>query len=62
MVQALLASALVGVGVGGFHYAAHVLAGDERDFEDAGVGAAGIAATVAAAVGTYIVLIFAGAA
>jgi hypothetical protein len=60
MTGPLVTSALVGSGVGLAHYAAHMLAGDEEDFEDAGVSAAEITVILAATTATYIVLVAGG--
>jgi len=62
MTTAIVTSVLVGLGVGVAHYAAHVFAGNEDRFDDAGVEAAGIAVVFAASVATYIVLSAAGVA
>lgn len=60
MVSPALTSAAVGLGVGVTHYLAHTIAGDETDFEDAGVSAAGITVMIGSAVATYLVLVAGG--
>jgi hypothetical protein len=62
MTEALITSVLVGIGIGIAHYLAHTTAGDESQFEGAGVEAAGITVVVAGTVATYLILTLTGVA
>lgn len=56
MVSPITTSVLVGLGVMASHGAAHYLAGDPEDFDEAGVNTAGLTVGIAGMVATYIVL------
>jgi hypothetical protein len=55
-------SLLVGASVGVTHGIAHNVAGEESLFDAAGVNAAGISVTLAAATASYVILSLAGVA
>jgi hypothetical protein len=56
MVDPLTGAVAVGGAVGVGHYIAHTVAGDKEAFEEAGVMAAGVTASLVAAAATYVIL------
>lgn len=62
MIAPWITSVLVGLGVGLAHYAGHSIAGNEENFDEAGVMAAGATVVIGATVATYVVLVLAGVA